>query len=69
MAEELAKENIFSRKYFYPLISDYDCYKDKFDSSKTPIAKKISDRVLTIPMYANLSMEDANRICDIILKK
>ena len=69
VAEELAKENIFSRKYFYPLISDYDCYKDRFDSAKTPIAKKISDRVLTIPMYANLSVEDANRICDIILKK
>ena len=69
VAEELAKENIFSRKYFYPLISDYDCYKDRFDSKKTPVAKKISDRVLTIPMYANLSVEDANRICDIILKK
>ena len=68
-AEELAKENIFSRKYFYPLISDYDCYRDRFDSKKTPVAKRISNRVLTIPMYANLSVEDANKICDIILKK
>ena len=69
ISEELAKENIFSRKYFYPLISDYDCYRDRFDSKKTPVAKKISNRVLTIPMYANLSVEDANKICDIILKK
>ena len=69
ISEELAKENIFSRKYFYPLISDYDCYRDRFDSKKTPVAKRISNRVLTIPMYANLSVEDANKICDIILKK
>ena len=66
---ELLKENIFTRKYFYPLINDYDCYKDKYSSKDTPIAKKISDNVLTIPMYADLSIEDVDRICDIILRK
>lgn len=65
--EELAQNNIYSRKYFYPLISDYDCYKNDFNSENTPIAKKISDNVLTIPMYADLELEDADRICDIIL--
>lgn len=64
----LKEENIFTRKYFYPLITDFDCYKDLYDSSKTPIAKYMSDNVLTLPMYANLSIEDVNRICDIILK-
>ena len=67
--DELAKENIFARKYFYPLINDYECYRDKYDSKDTPIAKKISDNVLTIPMYADLSLEDVDRICDIILEK
>ena len=67
--KELTKENIFTRKYFYPLISDFDCYKDKYSSDKTPIAKRISDNVLTIPMYADLSLEDVDRICDIILRK
>ena len=67
--EDLAKENIFSRKYFYPLINDYECYKNEYNSEFTPIAKKISDNVLTIPMYANLNLEDVDRICDIILKK
>ena len=67
--DELKKENIFSRKYFYPLINDYDCYKDEYDSKLTPISKKISDNVLTIPMYADLSLENVDRICDIILKK
>ena len=67
--EELKEENINTRKYFYPLINDYECYRDKYDSNETPIAKRISDNVLTIPMYADLSLEDVDRICDIILKK
>lgn len=67
--KELADKGIFTRKYFYPLISDYDCYKEQFNSSLTPVAKWVSDRVLTIPMYADLSIEDANRICDIILRR
>lgn len=67
--KELAEKNIFTRKYFYPLISEYDCYEGKFSSNSTPIAKEISDNVLTIPMYADLKIEDVDRICDIILKK
>lgn len=67
--EELAKNKIFSRKYFYPLINDFDCYKENYSSNQTPIAKKISNSVLTVPMYADLSLDDVNRICDIILKK
>ena len=67
--EELEKQNIFTRKYFYPLINDYECYRDEYNSDETPIAKKISDNVLTIPMYADLSLEDVDRICDIILKR
>lgn len=66
--EELAKENIYGRKYFYPLINDYQCYKNAYSSKKTPVAKKISDNVLTIPMYADLNLEDVDKICDVILK-
>lgn len=66
---ELAQNNIFTRKYFYPLISDYDCYKEEYSSIETPIAKRISASVLTIPMYADLKLDDVDKICDIILKK
>ncbi len=67
--EELQQKDIYTRKYFYPLINDYDCYKNQYSSKDTPIAKKISDNVLTIPMYADLSIEDVDRICDIILER
>ena len=66
--EELKKENIFARKYFYPLISDFICYKDKYDSNKTPIAKHVAKNVLALPLYSDLSSEDIDRICKIILR-
>lgn len=66
--EELGKNNIFARKYFYPLTSAFDCFHGKFDVNKTPIALHISKRVLTLPMYADLALDDVVRICDIIKK-
>ncbi|MBR5621147.1 DegT/DnrJ/EryC1/StrS family aminotransferase [Candidatus Saccharibacteria bacterium] len=67
--DELADHKIFARKYFYPLISDYECYREQYDSAETPVAKWVSDNVLTLPMYADLDLEDVDRICDIILGK
>ncbi len=66
--EELAKHNIFTRKYFYPLTTDFECYP-QYDGNNTLIAKYISDRVLTLPLFADLSIEKVNEICDIILDK
>ncbi len=65
---ELASNNIFARKYFYPLTTQLGCYNKFYDDSLTPIAKYISNRVLTLPLFADLSIENVNRICDIILK-
>ena len=64
---KLREHSIFSRKYFYPLVSDYACYRGRFDSSKTPVAQHVADRVLTLPMAADLALEDVDRICDIVL--
>lgn len=63
---KLREHGIFSRKYFFPLVSDYACYQGRFDSSKTPVAKHVADRVLTLPMAADLALEDVDRICDIV---
>ncbi|MGM7683388.1 DegT/DnrJ/EryC1/StrS family aminotransferase [Cytobacillus sp. Hm23] len=65
--EELATKNIYSRKYFYPLINDMECYKGIFDVNDTPVAKYIAERVLTLPLYSSLDLKDVDRICDIIL--
>lgn len=62
----LADKGIGARKYFYPLTSAYGCYEGMFDVKETPVAYKISFRVLTLPMYADLSMEDVDAICNTI---
>jgi len=64
--EELKKYDIIARKYFYPLISDFKCYAGRFNSNNTPVAKFISERVLTLPLYAGLGLDDVDRICRII---
>ena len=61
--EKLEKVGIHARKYFYPLCSDFDCYKNKYDSLGTPIAKEIANRVLTLPMYSDLANIDIKNIC------
>lgn len=68
VCEALKEEGIFARKYFYPLTNTFDCFHGKYDVNETPIALHISKRVLTLPMYADLGMEDVERICNIILK-
>ena len=67
VAEMLAKNNVFARKYFYPATNEFSCYKGKF-RGETPVAKKISENILCLPMYADLSLEEVDFICDIILK-
>ena len=69
--DALAKQGITARKYFYPLTNSFECYADypTAGAEKTPVAAYLADCVLTLPMYADLALEDVDRICDIILKK
>ena len=65
----LAQNDILARKYFYPLTNSFDCYADlpTAGEEKTPVAAYLADRVLTLPMYSDLSLDDVDRICGIIL--
>ena len=65
---ELLKENnIFARKYFYPLVSENKEFSED-KSNETRVAKKYSRQVLCLPLYAGLTIEEVNLICDIITK-
>ena len=66
-AELLAREQIYARKYFYPLTSDFACFAGRFSSADTPVARRISGQVLTLPLYGDLPLEDVDRICGILL--
>ena len=67
---KLKDNGIMARKYFYPLTNCFECYRNypTADVKKTPVAEYISSRVLTLPLYSDLSLEDAKRICDIIVE-
>jgi len=66
--EELKKYNIFARRYFYPLVCDYACYKSIAIKDPLEVARKVSARILTLPIYCDLSADDVQRICDIIIE-
>ena len=65
----LKLHDIIARKYFYPLTNSFACYKyyPTAGVEKTPVARNISERVLTLPLYADLALDEVDRICDIIL--
>lgn len=65
--DKLAENGIGARKYFYPLTNTFECFHGTYDVAETPVALHISKRVLTLPLYADLALEDVDRICDIIL--
>lgn len=66
--DALEEHGIGARKYFYPLTNAYDCFHGKYDVNQTPVALHVSKRVLTLPLYADLSIDDVSRICDVVLE-
>lgn len=65
---KLKAENIFSRRYFYPLCSDFPTYRRLQSASpcNLPIAQKVAQEVLCLPLYSDLKDSNVNRICDTI---
>ena len=68
--EKLKEYNIYGRRYFYPLISTFSAYKglDSANPSNLPIAHKLANQVLCLPMFATLDSENENRVIDIVQK-
>lgn len=63
--ENLKKYNIFTRKYFYPLCTDYKYYSSE-KIINIPNAKKVATEVLCLPIYGELKQEDIIKICEIL---
>lgn len=64
--DALHEDGINSRKYFHPLTSNQACFKNKYKNVKLDVAKDLSSRVLVLPMYEGLEIEDINRILTIV---
>jgi dTDP-4-amino-4,6-dideoxygalactose transaminase len=64
--EGLKKYNVYSRRYFYPLVCDYACYRSVLTKDPLTVARRVADCVLTLPIYDSLHLSDVEAICDII---
>jgi dTDP-4-amino-4,6-dideoxygalactose transaminase len=66
--KRLKQYNVHARKYFYPLCSDYPCYRDlpSADPDKLPVARKVVGEVLCLPLYGELPIDSVERICEMI---
>ena len=68
---KLQEHDIFGRRYFYPLISTFSAYKglESANPKNLPIAHKLADQVLCLPMFAGLDEEGVNRVIDVVKNK
>ncbi len=66
---EFKKFNIFARKYFHPLCSNYDYYNQlpSADANNLPTANKIAHEVLSLPFYGDLGPDAVEKICKILI--
>jgi dTDP-4-amino-4,6-dideoxygalactose transaminase len=64
--EKLKQYNVYSRRYFYPLVCDYACYRSVSVKDPLSVARRAADCILTLPIYDSLELSDVETICDII---
>ncbi len=67
---KLKVNNIYARRYFYPLISQFPTYRglDSANPENLPIATKITEQVLCLPIYPDLEIETVDRVVELIRK-
>lgn len=64
--DRLKEWNVFTRRYFYPLICDFACYRSVSMNDPLTVARRVSDSILTLPIYESLPLSDVGTICEII---
>lgn len=67
--QRLKQFNIFTRKYFFPLCSQFSCYRQlpSAQPGRLPNAERASREVLSLPFYGALTDDDVHRVCDAIV--
>jgi dTDP-4-amino-4,6-dideoxygalactose transaminase len=67
---KMKEQNVLGRRYFYPLISTFDTYKNLESSTPAnlPVATRIAEEVICLPMYYGLTEEDLERVVGCIVK-
>ncbi|MGA2531664.1 MAG: DegT/DnrJ/EryC1/StrS family aminotransferase [Candidatus Aminicenantales bacterium] len=66
--EELKHYNIYGRRYFYPLISQFSTYRglESAQPGKMPVAEEVAQEVICLPIYPELRIKTVDQICQVI---
>ncbi|MED9904673.1 MAG: DegT/DnrJ/EryC1/StrS family aminotransferase [Lachnospiraceae bacterium] len=64
--EALKKEDIYARKYFYPLTSEASCFAGCYGKIPLREARKASSAILVLPLYPEMEFEDVERVVSVI---
>ena len=67
--EELKEFSVLARRYSYPMICDYACYNSVSVKDPLVVARKVADRILTLPIYSGLASDAVERICSVVKKR
>lgn len=65
--EKLKHWNVYTRRYFYPLVCDFACYRSISVRDPLTCARQVTERILTLPVYDSMLLSEVENICDIIL--
>ena len=62
-------QNVLGRRYFYPLISDFSTYRGLSSAARVnlPIASKVADKVICLPIHHLLNIDNIELILKVIL--
>ena len=67
---KMREQNVFGRRYFYPLISDFSTYRGLPSATREnlPVATKMANEVICLPMHHALTEEDVQRVINCIIR-
>jgi dTDP-4-amino-4,6-dideoxygalactose transaminase len=65
--EGLKQYNIFTRRYFYPLVCDFACYRNVPTRDDLAVARRVSNQILALPIYDALEVSEVDAICDVVI--
>lgn len=66
--ERLRENDIYPRKYYYPVTSDQACFKNKFRNENISVARDLANKVIALPLYEGLDDEKIDIITNLIHK-
>jgi len=66
--ERLKQENVFARRYFWPIVADFGCYEEMYKDCLLPVARKAGQQVLCLPIYNGLKKSVISHLVKLLFK-